>query len=162
MAESRSAGEGPLAQFAGVGLADDDRTGRLEPAHHFGVLGGGPDRPGCAEGGGRSSDVDVVLDCDRYTQQCCLVPGGAAPVGRRGVGERRLGEHHAEGVQRRLAEVDGVQRATDQLSGGHFTAGQLVELVGQGGKAGRGGVCHLLREYRRGCAGMWSRSATLM
>src|SRR3984885_7424626 len=148
--ESGSAGERPLAQFARVGLADDHRAGCLQPAHHLGVLGGGPNVSGRAEGGWYSSDIDVVLDRDRDTEQRRqVVAGGAPPVGLGGVGQRRLGEHHPEGVQRRLAEADGVQRAADQLIGGHLTAGQLVELVGQRREAMIGGVIHRYRHYRR-------------
>ncbi len=41
VAEGRAAGERPLTEFAGVGLADDDRTRGPQPAHHLGVRGGG-------------------------------------------------------------------------------------------------------------------------
>src|SRR3984957_12514706 len=149
MSEAGSAGERPLAQFAGVGLADDHGTGGLEAPNHLGVLGGRLHIPGGAEGGWLPGDVDVVFDRDRHAQQRCLVTGGAPPVGLGGVGQRRRGEHDPEGVQRRLAEDDGVQRATYQLGRGHLTAGQLVELVGQRREAAIGRVTHRYRHYRR-------------
>src|ERR1700744_2243454 len=149
MAEAGSAGERPLAQFAGVGLADDHGTGGLEAANHLRVLRGRLHIPGGAEGGWLPGDVDIVFDRDRHTQQWRLVAGGAAAVRLGGVGQRRLGEHHPEGVQRRLAEADGVQRVTYQLGRGHLTAGQLVELVGQRREAAIGGVTHRYRHYRR-------------
>src|SRR3984957_13810377 len=149
MAEAGSAGERPLAQFAGVGLADDHGTGGLKAANPLGALGGRLPMPGGAEGGWLPGDVDVVFDRDRHTQQRCLVAGGAPSVGLGGVGQRRLGEHHPEGVQRRLADADGVQRAAYQLGRGHLTAGQLVELVGQWREPGLGRVTHWYRHYRR-------------
>ena len=145
VAECGPAGEWPLAQLAGIGLTDDHRTGGLETAHHLGVLGGRLDMAGRAEEGGLAGDINVVLDRDRHTEQRRPVAVGAAPIGLGGVGQRRLGEHHPEGVQRRLAHVDGLQRATNQLVRAHLTTGQLVELVGQGGKPGSSGLNHHLQ-----------------
>ena len=109
VSEPGPAGERPLAQLAGVRLADDHRAGRLQTAHHLGVVGGRPDVPLGAEGGWHSSNVDVVFDRDRDAQQRRGVAGGSPPIGLRGVGQRRLGEHHAEGVQGGLTQIDGVQ-----------------------------------------------------
>ena len=109
MPEPGPAGEGPLAQLAGVGLADDHRAGGLQAAHHLGVLGGRRDIAGRAEERGLAGDVDVVFDRDRHAQQRRPVAVGAAAVGLGGTGQRRLGEHHTECVQRRLAGFDGLQ-----------------------------------------------------
>jgi hypothetical protein len=130
MSESWPAGERPLAQLAGVRLADDDRTGGLQAANHLRIVGGGSDVSVGAERGGHTSNVDIVLDRDRDAQQGCGVTGRPAPVGRRSVGQRRLGEHHPEGVQCGLAHIDGVQGTADQLSGGDPAGRQLIEQVG--------------------------------
>jgi len=67
--ERRSAGERPLAQFAGVGLADNDGTRGAQPPDHLGVGLGDPHLAVGAEPGGCACDVDVVLDRDRDAQQ---------------------------------------------------------------------------------------------
>src|ERR1700736_6441022 len=59
MSESWSAGERPLAQLAGVRLANDHRPGSLETTHDLGILGGRPDIPVGAERGGHPSNVAV-------------------------------------------------------------------------------------------------------
>jgi hypothetical protein len=108
MAESGSAGEWPLAQFAGVRFADDHCTGRFQTANHLGIVGSGSDIPLGTEGGWHSRNVDVVFDRDRDAQQRGRVPGGPSPIGLRSVGQRGFGEHHPEGVQRGLARIYGV------------------------------------------------------
>ena len=130
--EARPAGERPLAELAGVGLADDHRPGRAQPTHHLGVLGGWADVPLGAVRRGHTGDVDVVLHRDRHAQQRRAFPGGAAAVGVGGVGERLLGEHHPERVERRLAGVDGVQAAAHERLRGRGTGGKLVQLTSQG------------------------------
>ena len=65
-------GERPLAQFAGVGLADDDRTRGPQPAHDFGVDRGKVHPARRAEHRRHTRDVDVVLDRDRNSQQRSL------------------------------------------------------------------------------------------
>ena len=94
----RPAGERPLTQLAGVGLADDDRARGPQPAHDFGVLGAGRIVPAGAEPGRHARDVDVVLDRDRDAEQRKLfcpprvcgrprrrrpAPGRSAPPGTR-------------------------------------------------------------------------------
>ena len=80
----------------------------------------------------------------------------ASAVGGGRVGEGLIGQHHSEGVEGGLARLDGCQRPADQFVGRGGAAGQLVQLVGQGGEpgggmtAGSGGVSsHHVREYRR-------------
>ena len=135
------AGERPLTELAGVGLADDDRARGAQPAHDLGVGGGrcGP-RPDGAEPGRHARDVDVVLDRDRDSQQREVLARSAFAVGLGGVGERLLGQHDAEGVERGLAGLDRIQRPRDQFDGGDAAAGQPVQQLGQGGRAGCGRV----------------------
>ncbi|OOK80520.1 amidase domain protein [Mycobacterium kansasii] len=78
MSEPGPAGEWPLAELAGVGLADDHRPGRLEPPDDLRIRGSGSDIPFGAVGGGHASNVDVVFDRDRDAQQ-----GPVSPAARR-------------------------------------------------------------------------------
>ena len=106
MAEGGPTGERPLAQFAGVGLADDDRARGPQPAHDFGVHRRQPHPARRAEHRRLALDVDVVLDRDRNSQQRGLVSGGAPAVGPGGVGERLFRQHHPKRIECRLAGLD--------------------------------------------------------
>ena len=59
--------------------------------------------------GDLAGDVDVVLDRDRDAEQRALVAAAAAAVGLVGLGERALGEHDAEGVERRVEARDALE-----------------------------------------------------
>lgn len=137
MTEGRAAGEGPLAQLTCVGLADDDSSRGPQPPHYLGVrhrrrnvtIGTEPCR--------HPRYVDVVLDRKRNPQEWKIrevFARTAFAVGRGGIGERLLGEHHSEGVQRGLAGIDRTQGLRDEVDGRDSSAGQPVEQLGQGGK----------------------------
>ena len=93
-------------------------------------------RPAAPERGRHACDVDVVLDRDRDAQQGSGLAGRTPAVGLGRVGQRVLGEHQPEGVERRLTDGDGMQRPPDQFAGGHRAAGQLVQLLAEGRKPG--------------------------
>lgn len=98
-AEGGALGEGPLAQLAGVGLADDDRTGRAQPPYRLAVLGHRRELAGAAERGRLARHVRVVLHGHRDAEQRPAPARRQLPVGGVGFGERRLGPHEPEGVE---------------------------------------------------------------
>ena len=154
MPERGPAGERPLTQFAGVGLADDDGAGGAQAAHHLGVGVGVGDLAVGAEPGRHAGDVDVVLDRDRDAEQGegrIALSGSAFAIRGGRLGERGVAQHHAEGVERGLAGLDRVERPADQVDGRRTAAGEGEELVSQGGEAGAGsgGSDHHCPEYRR-------------
>ena len=147
MTKGRPAGERPLTQLAGVGLADDHRARRPQPSHHLGVLVGPPDVSVGAEPGGHPRDVDVVLDRDWNAKQRKFLarPSFAVRFGR--IGQCLFGQHHAERVEGGLARSDGVERSAHQVLGRDGTTRQLKELLSERGESDM--LDHHLQEYRR-------------
>ena len=104
---------GPLGQ---VGLAEDDRAGRLQPRHDERVIGRAPrERPGAGRRR-HAGGVDVVLDDDRHPEQRAPVALASRAVGRPCVGEgRRADRDHR--FERRVELADAPEIEVRQLDG---------------------------------------------
>jgi len=134
VAKGRAAGERPLAEFARIGLADDDRPRRPQSAHHLGVRGRGRALEGRAEPRRHPGHVDVILDGDRDAEQREVLTCGAFAVSVGSICESVGPKHHAEGVQRGLAGLDRAQSPADQVHGSDAATGEPISLLRQRGK----------------------------
>ena len=131
VAEGRALGERPLAQFAGVGLADDDRPGRAQPPDDLGIALLGQELAGTAERGGLARHIGVVLDRDRHSEQRQPLPGRQPAVGLRRLRHGRLGPYPPEGVDAVLGGLDALQRPPYQRGRGHLALGERPCLLGE-------------------------------
>ncbi len=127
----RRAHDGQLGQ---IGLAEHHGAGRPQArdevvvARRRAAVGGGP------QGGHLAADVLGVLDGDRDAQQRPVVARAAAGVGLRGVHQRPLVEHRAEGVQLGVEPPDAVEVQLDQLARGNLPAPDHLRLPARAGE----------------------------
>ena len=123
MPEGGALGGADDRQLGQVRLAEDHRARRAQPPHEARRRA----RPGRRERAvpwvvtSPATSV-VVLDRDRHAEQRPLVAGAAARVGLVGLGERALGDDHAEGVQLGVEPLDPLQVELDQLARGDLAA----------------------------------------
>ena len=135
-------------QLGDVRLADDHRAGGAQAAHDLGVLARGLAVGVGAVGGDLAGDVGVVLDRDRDAEQRARVAAAAAAVGLVGLDQRALGEHDAEGVERRVEPRDALEAGLGQLARGELAGGDQLGLAREPGEDGVGGHGHGGAGYR--------------
>jgi hypothetical protein len=121
--------EGPLAQLRAVGLAHHDGSRGPEASHHLGVGRRRREVPGTTEGGGLPGHVGVVLDRHRHPEQGKPLAGSESVVGLHCSLPGRVPTDDPEGVQRRLAGIDALQRSLDQVLRPDRPVGQPVGLL---------------------------------
>lgn len=138
--EGGAFGEGPLAQFAGVGLADDDGSGGAQPADRLAVGGGRGQRAVAAEVGGQARHIGVVLDRDRHAEERQPLPRREPPVGLGGLGEGRFGPQVAEGVEGGLGGLDAGEGVGHERGRGGGGVGEPAGALRESGhRRGNGG-----------------------
>jgi len=111
-----------VAELGGVGLAEDDGAGRLQPAHGDVVLLRDQVREEPrAAGGAHAAGVEHVLQRHRYAVQraerLALHDRDLRLAGRR---PRQLRRHQAEGVHPRVERLDAGQQRGGELDGGEL------------------------------------------
>ena len=122
-------GERPQRQLRDVRLADHDRSGLAQQAHHLGVGGRGLVVGVCPVRGQLARHVDVVLHRDRHAEQRALAAGCAPRVRLTGFQARALGEDDAERVQVSVVAFDPAEVDLDELRGGDLTRRDQLRLT---------------------------------
>jgi hypothetical protein len=100
-----------------VELADQDGSGRFEPAGHFGVLRGNPVRKdGTGGGGPYARRIQVVFQCHRNAVERAL-PSPALNVFCRLVGlrQRCFAGHGDEGIENGIVQLNAAQARVRQV-----------------------------------------------
>jgi hypothetical protein len=102
------------AELGRVGLADDDRSRAAQATHHLTVDARGRESAGAAKRGWLADDVDVVLDCNRYSEERQPLATPQSLIGSLCSRTRRFCTDDTEGVERGLGCLDAGERSLDQ------------------------------------------------
>ncbi len=120
-----------------IGLAEDHRAGRLQPADADGVGRGHELLEGLEAPGGRQApDVVGLLDRHRQAEQRAALPAGQGGVGGAGglAGAGEVAHHH--GVDGLIAGLDAGDGFVGQFQGADAPRGQGRHEIGGGGVQG--------------------------
>ena len=132
-AEQRVLGDRGEAELRRIRLADDDRPGGPQPGH-LGRIGFGHRVAEHARthGGHHAGNILEVLDAQGHAFEGAGISGGAARVGRFGVGDQRLARPLADdGVELGIRRFDAVEGGGHQLDAGGFSGRQNIEELDQ-------------------------------